>query len=562
MDYNSEIERMKHLSGFGLKKESKFRPSSSNGSTLEYHVQAANGKHYAIIKECKNYYIKVSEPTNNIVTENFEYIGGVANKRNNCYTSYNQAYKQLEMKLKSISESCNTKPKKLVENYKPEDTSNISKQSINEMSQSLNRMFEILNNAGQIGKRHNSSKHGWLTIKEDKNSFMVNRPGDPESNSPSGATEETENQPFTKQTDKFDGTKDPKKCNKSKECVGQPYDDAVKEDTSSTRDVTGNTTKEDPKRSGDLVNTETGEKTQDVKCTGKAMDCKNNVATQKPSGAKAVKINEEFDISDDDIELEMNDDDDFEELSLELDDDADMGSIEPETDLGIEDDFADDDTASKLTDIISKLEDLVMNLDVEPGEEMDLDVEETPDGENVELDMTIEPETEMQPDDVQLDDTDDFVGESKEENVVHKEGDKWKVKGNKKGGSYNEKDGDWKADYNTKKDAESALKGYFANTNESKNGKTLYLVTEEGTVLNIFGDHPGYQKEPMTIPTPEIKNKPSTKDIDDESVKSTKPFGTSIGEGTPYEDKVKEITEAVIKGMMSVGNIQKLQKKK
>lgn len=46
-------------------------------------------------------------------------------------------------------------------------------------------------------------------------------------------------------------------------------------------------------------------------------------------------------------------------------------------------------------------------------------------------------------------------------NVIHKEGDHWKIRGHKGKGS-NEKDGDWAADYKTREDAEAALRGYFA----------------------------------------------------------------------------------------------------
>ena len=46
--------------------------------------------------------------------------------------------------------------------------------------------------------------------------------------------------------------------------------------------------------------------------------------------------------------------------------------------------------------------------------------------------------------------------------VIHKEGDVWKIRGHKGKGS-NEKDGDWKADYKTREDAEAALRGYFAS---------------------------------------------------------------------------------------------------
>ena len=47
-------------------------------------------------------------------------------------------------------------------------------------------------------------------------------------------------------------------------------------------------------------------------------------------------------------------------------------------------------------------------------------------------------------------------------NVIHKEGDKWKIRGHKGKGN-NESDGDWNADYKTKEDAKAALKAYFAN---------------------------------------------------------------------------------------------------
>ena len=46
-------------------------------------------------------------------------------------------------------------------------------------------------------------------------------------------------------------------------------------------------------------------------------------------------------------------------------------------------------------------------------------------------------------------------------NVIHKEGNKWKIRGHKGKGN-NEADGDWAADYDSKESAEAALRGYFA----------------------------------------------------------------------------------------------------
>jgi hypothetical protein len=50
-----------------------------------------------------------------------------------------------------------------------------------------------------------------------------------------------------------------------------------------------------------------------------------------------------------------------------------------------------------------------------------------------------------------------------DEGVIHKEGDSWKIRGKKSGGSHNEKDKDWKADYSSKEKAQAVLRGYFAN---------------------------------------------------------------------------------------------------
>ena len=51
-------------------------------------------------------------------------------------------------------------------------------------------------------------------------------------------------------------------------------------------------------------------------------------------------------------------------------------------------------------------------------------------------------------------------------------------------------------------------------------------------VLHDFGKHPGYRKKPFTTP--------ATEEGDD------KPFGTSIGDGKPYDQAVKVITDSIM----------------
>lgn len=46
-------------------------------------------------------------------------------------------------------------------------------------------------------------------------------------------------------------------------------------------------------------------------------------------------------------------------------------------------------------------------------------------------------------------------------NVIHKEGNKWKIRGHKNKGN-NESDGDWSANYSSKEKAKAALRAYFA----------------------------------------------------------------------------------------------------
>ena len=64
--------------------------------------------------------------------------------------------------------------------------------------------------------------------------------------------------------------------------------------------------------------------------------------------------------------------------------------------------------------------------------------------------------------------------------------------------------------------------------------------------LHAFGKHPGYQKKPMELPsTGEDKNKWG-EDWNDESVYSEEPFGTKIGDSTPYDKVVNAVTKKVI----------------
>ncbi len=64
-----------------------------------------DGKTYGIVKENHEYYIKISDKSSNLIAEDFNYIGGLQNKKDKAYTSYSQAIKQLNLKFISLAEA-------------------------------------------------------------------------------------------------------------------------------------------------------------------------------------------------------------------------------------------------------------------------------------------------------------------------------------------------------------------------------------------------------------------------------------------------------------------------
>ena len=93
---NGQFDRMRQLMGYGLN-ESKKQPYTG----VEYHKVAADGKLYGIVREGTKFYIKVSSKKDNVLAENFEYIGGFRNRKDNEYSSFANAQKQFDLKMMS-----------------------------------------------------------------------------------------------------------------------------------------------------------------------------------------------------------------------------------------------------------------------------------------------------------------------------------------------------------------------------------------------------------------------------------------------------------------------------
>ena len=76
---NEQLARMKSLMNYGLKTEGK----EAQYSSVEYKKLAADGKVYGIVREGTKYYINSAPNKSNLVNENFDYIGGFRNRKDN-----------------------------------------------------------------------------------------------------------------------------------------------------------------------------------------------------------------------------------------------------------------------------------------------------------------------------------------------------------------------------------------------------------------------------------------------------------------------------------------------
>lgn len=140
-DYINELKRMRQLISIRESKEP--RSNAKDSGVLEYHAQGADGKNYGIIREGTKFYIKVAPKKHTqLVSEDFDYIGGLMNKKQHEYKSYNQASKSFDLKMMAINESCNKKQP--VKRFKEAETTDWQIRETKEMRNEINRFTNIL----------------------------------------------------------------------------------------------------------------------------------------------------------------------------------------------------------------------------------------------------------------------------------------------------------------------------------------------------------------------------------------------------------------------------------
>ena len=98
---NEINERMRQLMGIQSINENK------SNIVIELTKMGPDGNAYAIVRENHEWYIKKANKSKGLIAEDFKYIGGLMNKKDEAYSSYAKAIKHLNFKFKSLAEAYN-----------------------------------------------------------------------------------------------------------------------------------------------------------------------------------------------------------------------------------------------------------------------------------------------------------------------------------------------------------------------------------------------------------------------------------------------------------------------
>lgn len=502
-----QLSRMKAMMNYGLTTEGKKQYSS-----VEYSNVGADGKLYGIIREGAKYYIKIGNDKNKLVKENFEYIGGFVNRKNNEYSSYANALKQFDLKMISLKEAKGNGKNIVIESWNPDKQENLAVESTEKMRKEIMRQRQIMSNASII----NEGKDGCCDceggdpfccdvdkeykVGEDKSEFKANKVDDKSTDTCAEVNESAE--PLAWHKDGQD----------TKGNIADTY-----MDTSKGTEVGSDAPfDEKPNTNGKEASNGVVEESESM-----AMDCGDNqnspsvgtgeVGDDAPfDGEKGKQLDESLeDIEDEEMiddepsmDSEDGDFEDDEELPFpdaeedgdEFEDTADDTEYELETydDLDSDEDLEGGDMESRLSSIESTLQTILDKLSSMNDSEYD--------------------------DDTLYDDS-----ESEDETMD-----------------------DMPMDDAPMGDEEMPMEDEpMDDDTEIYESRSYRKMMNEENRLDMFGKHPAYRKKPMELPqTGEDKNSHG-RDWNDESVHGEQPYGEKIGSSAPFEVDPKDIENSI-----------------
>lgn len=532
---NDTLNRMKSLMNYGLQTESKNTPYSS----VEYQRVGADGNTYGIVREGTKFYIKSAGCRKNPLNEDFAYIGGFRNRKENEYSSFANAQKNFDLKMMAIKESVG-KRNFNVESWDLDKKENVVIEASEKMKKEILREQQIMRNTIAINENKPVCCDG---AKEMKDNIKKEKPTTGDPNDVTDGFSEEVGKEFKKQGENNikDGVKEAKEVlgwnRKNKDYMDKshgteigdsaPFDDATAHNIDEPATPI---TKTGEMKNGVVENHGTAmHPTQDQNKpepgNGEGPSDDNNKPFDAENGRQIDEAIDDFEesdveggnVGDDEPAEDFGDEEPADDLGGE-EPTEDFGDEEPADDLGGEEDFGDDDEEGDdvfeddLESRMDDLEDMVMAIanklgvdapavDESDYEDDDLFGDEDEDGDDYEL--------ELDDDDYDGDD----LGEDDEEPEV----------------------------YESRGFRKAMLK---------EDGMTRF--TDNGRVpqgnmnrLDDFGKHPAYQKQVMTLPPKDHQEFPGYYDMNDDSVKNDAPYGVNIGDGAPFEIDPESVDNAI-----------------
>ena len=494
VNQDEQVQRMKDLMSYGMKENK--QPAYTG---VEYGKEAADGKLYGIVREGAKYYIKVAKDTKGgLVAENFDYIGGFRNRKDNMFESFASAQRYFCEKLECINESVDDAQKRVIaESWNLEEKKEVIEEGTKKMRAEIERQRQIMRNAQNIteGKKQCCDMEGCKceTIKTQE---VKPGPGAP-------FTEKLTNKDVAEnEKSNIKGKKEPVK--------GKNADKKLKESTE-----TPLVSRENPEYMDKSHGTEIGNNAPFVDDVEKTEG-----AVAEENGGEAVN-SEITDHVNEEVAMHATDNQNSPEVGVGEKGDADPYEEEVEITEDVElDDTLDDDDEAFETDADAEGEE---EIDDEEPEETKYEVEVDDDSDTKsrldavedKLNQILDAINNMKYDDEPLYDDDDEV-EDDEEGPI----------------------GEPEIDYD---DYEVV---------ESKSYKRMMakMLKEE----DDFGKHPAFQKKVMTTPPVNMPDGEGQYDMNDDSVKGEKPYATQLGDNAPFEVDVDEIENAITESLVKI----------
>ena len=538
---NSQFSRMKQLMNYGLN-ESKKQPYTG----VEYSKVAADGKLYGIVREGTKYFIKVSPKKDAVLAENFEYIGGFRNRKDNEYTSFASAQKNFDFKLRSLAEAYGNGKNIVVESWNPDKQEELTVEATDKMKKEIYRERQIMENAMNIFNRKPQTSIKPISEGKDPNEcgsnpFCINPDKEFADSQKSTMNEKPGKGGDAKKANKYKNasTKGTDIKEASEKVLGWNREDPDYMDKSRGTETGDYMPFDGPEArnidDGDKKITRTGEeKNGTIHEDTSMIDSEDNQNSPKP-GVGPIGDDNPFDAGEgrqideaiDDLEGDADLEDDVDGADdFESDDDLDLGG-EDAVGGSIED---------RITSIEDKLDQVLSALGDEQYEDDDLYDE---DGLDDEDDTEFELETDDEGDDLGADDFGaDDEGPIEDTTAFEDDADDDEV-------------------YESKSYRAMKLRESLRRKAIMEGGLTPFKDAgrvPQGNMnkLDDFGKHPAYQKKVMELPPKDLQEFPGYYDMNDESVRNDSPYGEKIGDGAPFDIDPESIDNAIAEGVRRV----------